>query len=373
MVENLSFLQGKNMSNINTFTQYADFHTPEIVLLVNGKKLTKEGIDISEVMIEQILNGASTFTFTIPQALDDKFVPLHEGAIAFGDKIEISLGYKDKLFPIITGLITSLSWGFDEDNYLDLIVEGYDYLFLLMKNEKFSTWNDRSDSDIIKEIAQRYPFKNIEVNETNIIHTHIRQEGESDFNFLKRLIHRNGYEFFIEGENFICRNWGVDKESMFSLKLGRELLDFSPKIDISQQISEVKVIGWDPNSKKEIIAIATEDDIKQVEQEGKSGAQIIQAILNENVIHQVKAPIQDADVAKALAISMIQESAYKILRGECKAIGLPELRPGQVIELESVSELFSRKYYVEKVTHEIGDDGYETTFSIKGSTYNDTF
>ena len=361
------------MPKIDTAKQNADFHSPEVIITVNGKKLSAEGINISETKTEQIIDGASLFSFTIPQALDDKFVSNYAGVIQFGDKIEISYGYKDRLFPVITGIVTALSWGFDEDNYLDLMVEGYDYLFLMMKNEKYRAWNNKTDAQVIKEITQKYPFQKLNIENTAVQYPHIRQEGESDFNFLKRLARRNGYEFSVEEENFTFGLPGVDKKESFVLKFGKDLLEFVPKMDIAQQVSEVRVVGWDPEAKKEIIAHAKKVDIKNVDRHGKTGLEIIKSVFKEEVVHEVRASVQESEEAKNLAKSILHDISYQFVKAECRSIGIPALRPGKVIALENVGELFSRKYYIEKVTHEIGEKGYETSFLLKGNSCNESY
>jgi len=361
------------MADIDTPRQYADFHAPEVQILINGKKISGEGMDLTEVKVELILDGADTFTFVIPKVLNDKFEVNHPGMFRFGDKVEISLGYKDKLFQVMTGIITSLSWSFDEENYLDLTVEGYDYLFLMMKNEKYHSWNNKTDAEVIKEIVQKYPFKKLSIESTSVEYSHIRQEGESDFNFLKRLAQRNGYEYISEGETFIFRYPGVEKKEIFVLKLGKDLLEFAPKMDIVQQVSAVRVVGWNPESKKEIIEHAKKEDIKDVDRDGKTGAQTIQSICKEEVIKEVRAAVQNNEEAKLLAKSILFDLEYSMVQAQCKAIGIPELRPGQVIQLKGVGDLFSRKYYVEKVTHEMGSNGYDTNFTVKGNTYNESY
>ena len=361
------------MADLDTPKKYADFHAPEALILINGKKISAEGIDITEVKVELILDGADTFSFVIPKALTDKFEVSYPSVFQFGDKVEISLGYKDKIFPVITGLITSLSWSFDEENYLDLTVEGYDYLFLMMKNEKYRSWNNKTDAQVIKEIVKKYPFKKLKIENTPVKYPQIRQEGESDFIFLKRLAQRNGYEYFAEGETFTFRAPAVEKKEVFVLKLGQDLLEFTPKLDIAQQVSEVRVVGWNPEAKKEIIERAKKEDVKDVDRHGKTGAQTIKSILKEEVVHEVRASVQDSEEAKVLAKAFLHDISYKMLKCECKAIGLPELRPAQVVELENVSDLFSRKYYVEKAIHEIGKKGYETRFWVKGNRYHESY
>ncbi len=361
------------MADLDTPEKYADFYAPEALILINGNKISAEGIDITEVKVELISDGADTFTFVIPKALNDKFEVSHPGIFHFGDKVEISLGYKDRMFSVVTGIITSLTWSFDEENYLDLIVEGYDYFFLMMKNDKYRSWNNKTDAQVIKEVAKNYPFKKLKIENTPVQYSQIRQEGESDFIFLKRLAQRNGYEYFAESETFTFRPPGVEKQEKFVLKLGIDLLEFIPKMSVAQQVSEVRVVGWNPEAKKEIVGRAKKEDIGNVDRDGKTGAQTVKSIFKEEIVREVRASVKDSEEAKVLAKSILFDLAYSMVQAQCKAIGIPELRPGQVIQLKGVGDLFSRKYYVDKVTHEMGSNGYDTNFSVKGNTYNESY
>lgn len=356
----------------DTAEKLADFHTPEIKIYINGKGISSLGISVSEVRVEQILDGADSFSFTVPQALDEEFNPRFPDVFQFGNKVDIYVGYKDRLFLTITGIITSVSWDFTETNYLDITVEGYDFLFILMKKEKHRSWNEKKDSEVIEEILQKYPFKKLNIEDTRIRHPHIRQEGETDFHFMKRLAKRNGFEYLAEGETFYFRPPAVDKKPAFSLTFGKELLSFTPQFNISQQVSEVQVIGWDTKRKKEIIGRAKRGDEDKVEQKGKTGSDTIKSILKEEIVHQVRVPVYSVEEAEKLAKSILNELSYGFIKAECVSLGIPELRPGQVVELTRLGKIFSRKYYVEKATHEIGENGYETNFSVRGNTYNES-
>jgi len=46
-----------------------------------------------------------------------------------------------------------------------------------------------------------------------------------------------------------------------------------------------------------------------------------------------------------------------------ETIGLPELKPGQNVELTGTGETFSGQSHTEEVTHTISDSGYSATFN----------
>ena len=161
------------------------------------------------------------------------------------------------------------------------------------------------------------------------------------------------------------------------LKMDNRLVDAYADKTIKETLAMdkayIKVTIDNPEAKKEIIERAKKEDVKDVDRHGKTGAQTIKSILKEEVIHQVRASVQDNEEAKVLAKALLHDLSYKMVQCQCKAIGLPELRPAQVVELENVSDLFSRKYYVEKAIHEIGKKGYETSFWVKGNRYHESY
>ena len=49
-------------------------------------------------------------------------------------------------------------------------------------------------------------------------------------------------------------------------------------------------------------------------------------------------------------------------------IGLPDLRPGDNLELKGLGQRFSNQYYVTKVEHTLGGSGYLTSFTVRSDT-----
>jgi len=48
-------------------------------------------------------------------------------------------------------------------------------------------------------------------------------------------------------------------------------------------------------------------------------------------------------------------------------IGLPELVPGRYIELDGMGKQVNGKYFISKVIHRFGPDGFTTQFDVKGA------
>ncbi len=348
--------------------KYYDFITPEVKVFIDGTDISSKGISVSEVEVERIVNGISSFRLIIPEALDIEFNPKYEDLFIFGGKIEIKLGYKDRFETVITGLITSLTYHFEEENFLDLEIEGYDFLFLLLKNRNFKTWSNMKISDVVNEVVQEYPFEDIYIDSTDITFNQIRQENETDFSFIKRLSKKTGFEFFVDDGRFIFRNLGMNLSPELSLSFGKELIFFKPTIDLSKTVNEVMVKGWNPETKQEIVGTAKSGDEENIEKEGEKGTAVVKTSLKIPVVHEIRTNVKTKEEADKLAISILNDLSLGYLKGKCTSVGLPDIKPATVIELKGLGEKFSRKYYVEKVFHRFGDTGFTTKFEVRGNS-----
>jgi phage protein D len=75
--------------------------------------------------------------------------------------------------------------------------------------------------------------------------------------------------------------------------------------------------------------------------------------------------VSSAQEARDLAISLLRERAYEYITGSGQVIGLPDLRPGDNVELDGLGKRFNGTYYVLKVEHTLGTSGYQTRFDVR--------
>ena len=79
----------------------------------------------------------------------------------------------------------------------------------------------------------------------------------------------------------------------------------------------------------------------------------------------VDAPVTTEQEAKDLAIARLRERAYEFITGTGQVIGLPDLRPGDNLELQGLGRRFTGQYYIKKIEHTLGASGYLTTFEVR--------
>lgn len=79
--------------------KYRNYLAPEAVVWINGRKLSERQVYFTELTVEQSLDAASSFSFTVSDAIDMEFEPRHADLFRFGDLVEIHIGYADSASP----------------------------------------------------------------------------------------------------------------------------------------------------------------------------------------------------------------------------------------------------------------------------------
>jgi phage baseplate assembly protein gpV len=143
------------------------------------------------------------------------------------------------------------------------------------------------------------------------------------------------------------------------------LIEFTPTLTVSQQVSKVTVRGWDPRTKQPIAFTATAENLPagQNTADGQSGPQVAESTLQGRQEVMVDAPVGSDQEARELAISLLRERAYEFITATGKVAGLPELRPGDNLEIYGLGRRFSGTYFVKRVEHTLNTSGFFTQFT----------
>jgi phage protein D len=98
---------------------------------------------------------------------------------------------------------------------------------------------------------------------------------------------------------------------------------------------------------------------------GENGPSTVATRFSDRQDIVVDHPVTSQQEAKTLAIAMLRERAYSYITATGQVIGLPDLRPGNQVEVEGLGKRFSGKYYVTKCEHALGSSGYLTTLTVR--------
>ena len=166
---------------------------------------------------------------------------------------------------LMTGEVTGLEgeygrWG------ARLAVRGFDKSHRLQRGRKSKTWQNTTDSDVARSIAQAQGIQVGAVDESGTVLDHVYQHNVSDWEFLLVRAGRIGYEVGVFDDQFYFRrptnSAGGPSEGDYrstdrkQLVFGMNLLEFSPRLSSLSMVSTVTVRGWDPANKREIVGTA---------------------------------------------------------------------------------------------------------------------
>ena len=350
--------------------KYQDLYAPTFEIFIEGQNILHLGVEVTDVNVDNTLDGADTFSFTVFNAFDPINRELRsfvESVFVFDAEVEIKFGYGSQIETIMLGIITAVKLDFPAGGSPQVDVSGFDLSYRMMKQKKPRSWDDQKDSEVVQNIAQEYQLtENIDYTDTQYEQI-IKQEKENDFEFLNRLAERNYYEFFVFNKTLYFRKPQYKATAIITLEWQKSLVSFSPDFNIAERVFEIQVIGQNTDQQKNIVATAKifNDEISKIfrnkAKRARQGQQATEQLLKE----QVKQPVKSEKHAEGLAKSILLKKHEDVLKGSGESIGIPDILAGKNIELKGLGSQFSNTYYIEQTNHSINNSGYKTTFNVK--------
>lgn len=275
-----------------------------------------------------------------------------------------------------------------------LNVRGLNVLHQLRRRPYTYAWDNQKPSAIAENIATlkdpqapggkkaRFPIPivvNEDAKKAEKKITYVTQNNQHDIEFLLILAREYGYVVFVEegdpdADTAAKRKkhlyFGPSRDKVsgvrhitFELKWGIALVDFKPTLTTANQIKSVTVNGWDRKKKTPIKETVTLDDKKLVKLNGDLHELLNKCDPREEDV--VDVPVFTKDEARMLAEARLLNRHREIVKASGTCVGLPDLRAGQLVQIEGVGSRLSGTYFVTDTTHTINDSGYITKFNAR--------
>jgi phage protein D len=357
-----------------------DYYAPDYKILVQNQELdsTSKG-DVLELKVTMDQNNLTHFDLTVNN-WDDKHLTFKysdTNTFDLGNSVQVRMGYAGGLVPMVNGLITSMTPHFPESGPPTLVVGGEDKMVKLKdrkpRDGEQKKFVNMTDSEIVRVIAERNALI-CKAQDTAEKHDIVIQKNQSDAEFLMERAKRIDYDCFVgvdpdTGMDALYFQSPTDardgkKVRVYVFEWGKSLINFSPALTLNRQVGKVTVKGWDPNTKSIIKYVAGPADLP-TSGGGENGPSAIQTRFQDREDVVVDQPVTSQQEAQALATALLRERAYNYITASGQVIGLPDLRPGDNIEVLGLGTRFSGKYYVTKVEHTLGGSGYLTSFEVR--------
>lgn len=349
-----------------------NFYAPRFEVEIENQRLTANiAKTIIDVTVEEKLDEGASFRLTVHDEFDmttQKFKWLDHALFNVGNKITIKIGYANNLYNMVIGNITSIEPNFFASETPTITIGGQDLAYdYIKRTSPERTFVEMKYSDIARQIATEAGLLPV-VDDTGRTMSSIRKNSdETYYAFLKRLaVEAGGYQFSVEGQTMYFVKPQDDKKEILTLKLGKDIISFSPRLNTSGVVTEVEVRGHNPrNPAQPIIGRAPTGSERSQESGRRTGSQIVSE--RHGSIRRVitNVIVNSAEHANSIAQAKLNEASDSLIEGEGECIGIPQIRTGVNIKLEKMGEKFSGKYYVQGTTHTINSSGYRTRFSVK--------
>ena len=334
-----------------------------IYIKVGGTEVPRTTMQkLAEVVVDQHTHLPDYFTIRL---YDEEKELLDNGPFDLTKEVEIESALEDGTkVKLIKGEITSLEPIFKDGMNSELLVRGYDKSHRMFRELKSKAYLNKKDSDLASEIAGEAGLQ-AEVETTSTVYDHIYQHNQSDLSFLMQRAWRIGFECFVSEGKLYFRKPPTNGSSS-SLTWGDDLLSFTPRMVLAEQVDEVQVKGWDIDKQEAIIGRATSGSLYPEVEETKDGATWAQTFgTGKTVI--VNQPVVSQAEADALAAARLDEISGAFLEAEGTAFRRPDIKAGQMVEIEALGDRFSGTFLVTNATHILASEGLKTFFSAWGT------
>ncbi|MCX4673188.1 type IV secretion protein Rhs [Streptomyces sp. NBC_01381] len=324
---------------------------------------------------------------------------------AAGQSVEVRLGYawQEKPPVVAKGQVTTVQPDFPSSGPPTLQVSCQDRT-TQMKDRKPLPGDEKkflnlADWQIVNKIAERHGLE-VVAEEEGVVHPLVVQKNQDDVAFLLERAKGIDRELYVapdpgSGEEtlfFVCPadgRAGSTKRQPHTFDLwyavlaegarsGRaeqgeasrtspepNLISFRPTLKLAGQVAKVTVRGWNPRTKKAIVASATRADLQAERDAGRSGPSAAAEEMGDREEVIVDRPVSSEPEARALAVSVLRDKSYQFVTCTGQLAGLPDLVPSDSLRIGGVGSRFGGTYYTTKVTHSFNSSGFFTSFEAR--------
>jgi phage protein D len=267
-----------------------------------------------------------------------------------GTAVKVEIGFHTKLKKIFEGEVVALEPVFRRDSPPSIKIVCQDSLHRLALSQMTRAFNDVDDKQIATKIAQEHGLTAQAPSGTK---EHILQGNVTDAAFLRRLAAKSGNTLRMEGKKLIIGPPPKGADVQVSPADG--LTKIKVKIKANAQVGEVSVHGWDPKTKKEIIAKAkpTGEIQKGAKEHGRNSTLSIAG--HEHMP-------ADTATAEAMAKGRLAKIAEGFIVASGDMVGDPRVVPGAVLALDGLGAQIDGRYRVDHAAHFFSKHGYLVRF-----------
>lgn len=382
-------------------TDYGNFEAPKAQVTVGGMTFNGEDKKTKELFVNNIsvelTSGyeASIATFSIYNMFDvlnGVFdISKIKNAICLGNPVSISLGYAPLIKPVFTGFVSEVNFVSNSEEATAVRITAMDAKGAMMANRYSRQLTAKYYSDAVKEILDKPVYGSV-ISEYKIDASPdggkaaskggapsvppvptagnedktktIEMVDESDYEFILKAAKKFGYDFYISNGQVIYRKPKSSTQTLLSLKIGKGLTGVDLGYSMIGITNFVEARSTDAGKASGILKKLP---VGVKFPYGSAGTKLIK---NSKKVY-IDPTIMSAEDANLRAQSLVEDMKYRFIQVECDCVGLPDILPGDFIELTLIKGSVTKCYITEVKQTMSTDDGYHVVFRAKADKISD--
>ena len=326
---------------------------------------------LEEVVVEHHLHQPDMFELRFR---DHSRQVLGQAGLQIATEVKIA-GYapgSQSAETLILGEVTALEGEYTQHSS-HTIVRGYDKSHRLHRGRRTETYQNVTDSDLARTVANRAGLDLGTIDSTSGTHEHVSQANLSDWEFLKARAREIGYEIAMVDGKFNFRkpvqssgapsSGDYNSQNPLQLVLGQDLQEFYPRVTSAEQVSSVTVNAWDPKQKQVVTGSAQAATTSSAVSATPSS---LAGQFGSPTYALVDRPVATQAEVDAAAKAIAERIGSAAIEAEGVSRGIPGLKAGVAVNISEVPQDFAGKYILSHTRHVFDAGGYRTHFTVSG-------
>lgn len=341
----------------------ADTSIANYEIKIDGRPLSDAlQAQLAMVRVEESVSLPSSFSLRF---YDPGFALMDEEFIAVGSVIEVAFGWGNAKTTVMRGEVTGVQAEASRLAGFEVEVFGLDKMHRTMRGTKSRTFQNQSDADVARKIAQEAGLTP-DIDATGGPHTLLFQVNETDHQFLRKRARRIGFDFWVSDSKLHFKQ--ANSNSPVTATWGENLFRLKARMSAAAQVDKVSVRGWDDATQQAIVGSGAANPAEPTTalfytdalNDAKSKFGTVEATVSgESIQDQTDAN----NVAKAYRQRL--STSGLVVRGEID--GNPNIGAGSKLTVEGLGSRLGGTYVLTSVEHVLGTgQPYVTRFVSAG-------
>lgn len=277
----------------------------------------------------------------------------------------------------VSGLVATFA---DRPGRSSLEVVGMDVTLLMNLEEKVKAWSNLSDSDIATQVIGAYSGHQVRASVQSVAGSLSDPEGTptqraTDIRYLRRLAQRNGFECYVQpaADGSDTAYFGPPRlssryQSVLTVAGGAtsNVSGFTVRYDMLRPTT-ASASGIDVMTKSTQPVSVTSSGLDQL---GETGA--LDRLQPAPLVRPAQTGLMHSADLGALAQAVVDRSSWALTAEGMVGPDAGVLRPGRPVNVRGAGVLFSGSWYVTRVTHTLGSQGYLQRFIARRNAVHAT-